>query len=264
MSGHGGSEYVSATAPTTADAEIKHVAPEAERTVDNADSHSRLDSATSQHATPMAATGSQAAQSEFKSREVTADHDAANGSNAISYGTRSRHRTNGARPNYAEDKDMDIDADTNNTTQKESSMKKGSAPQAIGVASEEEVVHNVSTRRSGGFAAVNGNGSTAPHTAQAQQRDSLPGMSSFASLSTSTQPSTTSRKRKQPGGAAATAAPAASSSQPSSRLRGSYSSAVPESNMMSFEKSGAILKNGKLKADDGTVLSINGECLPSV
>jgi hypothetical protein len=34
-----------------------------------------------------------------------------------------------------------------------------------------------------------------------------------------------------------------------------------ESNLFSFHKSGAKLKNGTLVADDGTVFSVNGECL---
>jgi len=81
----------------------------------------------------------------------------------------------------------------------------------------------------------------------------------------------TTKKRK----AASRASPVNGQSQggsatPSSSLQGALrrsganslgSGGYRETNLMTFENSGARTKNNKMFADDGTVLEVNGECL---
>ena len=173
----------------------------------------------------------------------------------VSYGTRSRNRTSGARPNYAEDKDLEMDVDVNGANHTEPSVKKASQPSVGPGATEEKTNGSTSSNRRGGFATVNGTPAANPQTASSS-KDGTPSNTSGGHIAsqTSTAPS---KKRKQPG-THVTTSTASTSAQPPSRARGA-SAAYAESNMMSFERSGAYLKNGKLKADDGTVLSINGK-----
>ncbi|KKY18402.1 putative phd finger and bah domain protein [Phaeomoniella chlamydospora] len=182
--------------------------------------------------------------------------DSLSASAAAPYSTRSRNRTSGARPNYAEDKDLDGDTEMNGTAPVESAPKKSTpAPTTTSTPNEEKM--NASSVRRSGFAAVNnGAQSNNPHTA-ANGKEALPGTSTFTTHSAANQNSTTtSKKRKQPGSGVNTPAPSAPS-HPAPRSRGAAIAAYAESNMMTFQRSGSYLKNGKLKADDGTALSIN-------
>lgn len=190
-----------------------------------------------------------------KGPEDSVNPEASTGLAGASYGTRSRNRTSGARPNYAEDKDLEMDVDVNGANHTESSVKKASQPSLGPGATEDKVTGSSSSNRRGGFATVNGNSAANPQTASSS-KDGTPSTTSGGNSAsqTSTAPS---KKRKQPG-THVTTSTASTSAQPPSRTRGA-SAAYAESNMMSFERSGGYLKNGKLKADDGTVLSINGE-----
>lgn len=107
------------------------------------------------------------------------------------------------------------------------------------------------------FVTVNGLDQT--HRPSPPAKEPIPGTSQFHS--------NPSKKRKVAGGnpaashAAATASPAPSASTtPTARPPAQPSLAYSgrEINMMSFTKCKAKLKNGKLAADDGTVLSVNG------
>lgn len=160
-----------------------------------------------------------------------------NGDNAASgYGTRSRNRTGGARPNYAEDKELDLEIEA---LSKPSRASKRSS----GVAQEVQAAP-------AGFASVNGGASSdkviesvpAPATAQAP----------------ATAPS---KKRKHPG--SSTTVTTASTSAGTSRTKATVSlpfKGYVETNMMSFTQCGYRLNaKRQLVADDGTAIQANGK-----
>ena len=196
-----------------------------------------------------------------KSAEEIANADTATGSAGASYGTRSRNRTSGARPNYAEDKDLDADVEMNGAHHPESSNKKAhQAPTSNSGVSEEKGATASSSTRRGGFAAINGNPPSNAHHVSSSKDGSSGTSTPSGGNATSQHATGTSKKRKQPG-SHVTASSASSGGHSSSRARATAST-YTDSNMMSFERSGSYLKNGKLKADDGTVLSVNGERKP--
>jgi hypothetical protein len=115
-----------------------------------------------------------------------------------------------------------------------------------------------STRRTS--ATVNGSNATA------LGKDVIPGTSSFSANPHAGNGFSLSKKRKQPGSNTTT--------PPVSTSNGSYTSTKKfitaaggstdsqksnERNMMSFNNCRGYLKNGKLKADDGTTLAVNGK-----
>lgn len=172
------------------------------------------------------------------------------------YGTRSRQRIGGSRPNYAEDKDVDMEPDMNGIyTKAISAGKSGGAIDG----SPSETPLDALTRR--GFSAVNGIPRSATGNEQVP-KDSIPGTSTFAANPIT---STTSKKRKQPG-AGATTTSVTSHTVPArpKGAAGTNPRLQPETNMMTFERCGGYLNaDGQLKADDGTAISINGEaCSP--
>ena len=169
------------------------------------------------------------------------------------YGTRSRQRTSGQRPNYAEDKDMDVDTETNGVQpagKAGSSRKSGTPLSKMPIEADDDS----GPRR--GFSAIN---TTPKSTSQsAASKDPIPGTSTFASSPGTTVPS---KKRKQPG---SSTVPALSSAQTAtSRLKSAVNASrrpQPETSMMSFDHcQGYLNPNGQLKADDGTSLAVNGE-----
>ena len=112
-----------------------------------------------------------------------------------------------------------------------------------------------------GFAVVNANVSdlngNAPIT-----RDLIPGTSTFSANPSvnGTGPASQSKKRKQPGGNTTISAPHVANNLISRMPRSSAGARQhQETNMMTFEGCGARLTaNRELKADDGTVLAVNG------
>ncbi|KAL8631700.1 hypothetical protein Q9189_002607 [Teloschistes chrysophthalmus] len=178
------------------------------------------------------------------------------------YGTRSRNRAGNARPNYAEDRELDMDYESAPASYK----TRGSSTSAssANLQGDENEGSAVNTRRrslttAAPLTATKGSNSAAP-------KDPLPGMSSFSvhpeSSAVAQQPS---KKRKAPGAVPTTSTPAASNHGPTanhSTLR--KGAAVPPvscsrtTNMLTFETSKGFLKNEELIADDGTVLAVNG------
>ncbi|KAI9931605.1 putative PHD type zinc finger protein with BAH domain-containing protein [Aspergillus wentii] len=168
------------------------------------------------------------------------------------YGTRSRGR-NAPRPNYAEDRDIDMDLEVANPGSKSSKRSSGVAPNNTinGSKPEGEKTTSSNTRKS--LTAVNGATSTP------SAKESIPGTSSFsAKPDDGNSSSNSSRKRKQP----------ASTPNNSNTTNGNAAKKIfttapgivqgqSETNMVTFENSGARLKDGKLKADDGTTFAVN-------
>lgn len=152
---------------------------------------------------------------------------------------------------------MDIDSDSGPTPSR--SKRLTPAAQNGSVSGDNERASGISTRRNQGSAA---SAALSNGTAQPPPKDPIPGTSTFSANPTATthhSAATISRKRKQLGGGAINAGTLAAGT--SSRTRGSVASSGPQndSNMMTFEINGPYLKNGRLKADDGTVLSVNGK-----
>jgi hypothetical protein len=181
---------------------------------------------------------------------------------AAPYGTRSRNRTGAIRPNYAEDKELDQLIETNGKITKSAPPKAAAPPAAVDFAAVDTESHSNNTARRT-FAAVN---TTVPelngNTPVA--RDLIPGTSTFLANPSinGNGPTPQSRKRKHPGGNTTVSTACAANSSGSRMPRSSAAARQHhETNMMTFEGCGARLTAKKeLKADDGTILSVNGTC----
>lgn len=173
---------------------------------------------------------------------------------AAPYGTRSRQRTDGSRPNYAEDKDTEVDTEMNGTNSKAiSARKNGGVIESLPT----ETLWEVPTRR--GFSAINGVTKSATVNGQLA-KESIPGTSIFTANPAA---ATTSKKRRHPGTSVTTTTitnPCVTARPKGST--GTHSRLLPETNMMTFERCGGYLDaNRQLKSDDETTLSVNGEAL---
>ena len=169
------------------------------------------------------------------------------------YGTRSRNRAGNSRPNYAEDRESEMDYEW-------TSGKKAQGSSALNTT---QAVDNEKAITGHGRRAANGitNGKPAPGTAT-NSKEHIPGTSTF---SVNAENGSQSKKRKAPGNGNT---PAASVAQPlvstSSRKAAHHipasSCATRETNMVSFEGSRGYLNHGYLIADDKTRFKVNGMC----
>lgn len=183
------------------------------------------------------------------------------------YGTRSRNRTGHARPNYAEDKELDMEFEWAST--KKSQAHGASTVAAIAQVGESEKSIGVSTRRSSNTTAALTASKAAAAAAAANAPKDIPGTSSFALVGdgNAAVPPPASKKRKAPGGnhnpANASSGLGHSTSNGHSRRAAAATSSQTyrETNMLSFEKSQGYLINGQLVADDETTLGINGRLI---
>ncbi|KAM0125562.1 hypothetical protein ACHAP3_009677 [Botrytis cinerea] len=177
----------------------------------------------------------------------------ANGVGGAAYGTRSRNRTGTSRINYAEDKEMDVDIEI------AAAMKEGRKAARVNDS-------RPSTSADNAPPTTTAKKTTVPEpepvaTSQNNNKEPIPGTSTF-SANPSVPTSQNSKKKKPP---AQTAASAAASSLQNVAQNGPsvhtyaprVSMAMHDSNMLSFDDCGARLKDDKLVADDGTVLSAN-------
>ncbi|EGE83325.1 PHD finger and BAH domain-containing protein, variant [Blastomyces dermatitidis ATCC 18188] len=205
---------------------------------------------------PMTATTSSA--SSPTSDTVPQNVTTPSATGAVPYGTRSRNRVGGARPNYAEDRDIDADYELVASMSRSGGSKRASNANhgATSPSTDNDKATGISTRRQ---ATTNNSSSSAPQT-----KEPIPGTSSF-SANLSSNSSTASKKRKQPGSHQSTPA----SSTPNTISLSSTKKFIapanisPEyqkahgQNMLTFNNCKAYLHQGKLKADDGTILSLN-------
>lgn len=178
------------------------------------------------------------------------------------YGTRSRNRAGVSRPNYAEDRETEIEFDV----------------QLAGEDDTRKVVRT-STSEPRSTTTQESTGSTASRRApqvdynssgQVLSKDHIPGTSTFSanpSVAVSTQ---ASKKRKATGqpvlSSANTLLPIISSTTSGGQTNTRRTSiatqsmkGLQDSNMLSFDNCAGRLKDGKLIADDGTILGVNGE-----
>ena len=180
---------------------------------------------------------------------------------AAPYGTRSRNRA-GARPNYAEDVEMDFEMSQAATHGNVSGPLSRNS-----IAAENGQSAGVGGKKGSG--AVQGNappwGNAGPNPKDNPPNANIPGTSTFDAnpITVPAQPAPPPKRRKNAAGHATNGsqANAAVPSQVGARRANNATPATNyarESNMMTFAKSGAFLRNGCLEADDGQVLSVNG------
>ncbi|KAI4868498.1 hypothetical protein F4820DRAFT_409518 [Hypoxylon rubiginosum] len=190
------------------------------------------------------------------------------------YGTRSRNRGQ-ARPNYAEDKDVDVDMYDAYLEKKEEEPKKSSRQNGASTNGTSDASKATASASRKGAVPEDGKASSGSH---ATAKDSHSTTSTTSHNASATTTSTSSKKRKAPTQSAAnnahshanTPAPASSTST-ATRRNGAHSTATTQTvttttqnsmgykptNMLYFEKYGAMPKDGKMVADDGTVLQAN-------
>ncbi|KAI1162407.1 hypothetical protein F5B18DRAFT_384048 [Nemania serpens] len=184
------------------------------------------------------------------------------------YGTRSRNRGQ-ARPNYAEDKDLDVEMEDAFPEKKEEEPKKGirqanASTNGVGDA-------NKATASSSRKAAAADDSKAASSHATSKDTHSI---ASATATSNATGPATSSgvsKKRKATTQAttnnvhsqAGTPTPAPVTSAVTGTRRSAAQGAAHasagyrETNMLTFERCGGMPKDGRMVADDGTVLEAN-------
>lgn len=179
---------------------------------------------------------------------VAAEAAEAGSSAAGPYGTRSRGR-NAPRPNYAEDRDIDLDFEV--APSKAAKRNSGVALNSSvnGSKSDSERSSPAQPRKS----LTNGTGSNST------PKESIPGTSSFSARPDDVNGTGSLRKRKH-----TASTPNSSSSAGGNAAKRQFTLPPGESdgrhftNMVSFEASQPFLKDGKLTADDGTTFAVNG------
>lgn len=160
---------------------------------------------------------------------------------AATYGTRSRNRTGNARPNYAEDQEMEIDYSSAATTATKKKPTSDAMPASQAAADSKRAQEF--NRLVAGM-----NGAT-PHSDSPGPKESTP-----------TAP-TNSKKRKAATAPMSTQTPPVSNSPAPTATRkpAASLSTARETNIMTFTKHKSCLnKKGELVADDGTKLCVNG------
>ena len=211
-------------------------------------------------ATPMSTRNPTPAQQSRKSTpQVAATESTGNapGINAPTmaapYGTRSRNRTGASRPNYAEDKEVEAEFDTP-PAKKEANPRKRKG----GTASRSGTVEPTappSNAKSTTVPAADSNGTAHPLRKEHVATTSAP--SAKPSTNSSPQPN---KKRKvngqhTPAVVNGALAPAKKDILPIPPINLYETSSA----MLTYENTKAYLQDGKLIADDGTVLAVNGK-----
>ncbi|KAJ6144203.1 hypothetical protein N7470_008098 [Penicillium chermesinum] len=166
--------------------------------------------------------------------------DPASSSAAAPYGTRSRGR-NAPRPNYAEDRDIDMEIETPAKAAKRTSGM--GLNHVNGSKSEDSEKSSPTLSRK---SLTNG------AAANASPKESIPGTSSF-SARPDENGSGSLKKRKHPGGPNGSGYPTKKifTGTPGDSEDGYFT------NMVSFEASQPFLQDGQLVADDGTTFAVN-------
>lgn len=178
---------------------------------------------------------------------------------AAPYGTRSRNRAGVSRPNYAEDKEMDMEFEIQPPVKEDDARKAARSLDARPNVVESTAVGAAGRKTAGTVPDPN-------NTAQMIPKDHIPGTSTFSANIPGVNPAPPSKKRKattnpassipngnHSSGNVGTAATTGKSTLPQN------SQTYKETFMLSFDNCGARLQNGKLVADDGTILGINGK-----
>lgn len=178
---------------------------------------------------------------------------------AAPYGTRSRNRAGVSRPNYAEDREIDMEFESQPHI-KEDNIRKGSRPSDTRSSALESSDSGVAIRGPAGIL-PDSNGA-----AQRMLKDHIPGTSTFSANPAGTALAQPPKKRKATTHSASSMTngnhPTANLDMTMTTQKNMLPHNVPacrESFMLTFDNCGARLQNAKLIADDGTALGINGK-----
>jgi hypothetical protein len=185
---------------------------------------------------------------------------------AAPYGTRSRNRPGRSRINYAEDTEMDFEmtapAPTNGNVSDPSSRSSVAAESG-----QPPVAGGKKGAGAGPSSAPWGN--SGPNAKDTQANLSISGSSATTPAAQTTIAQTTTKRRKTAAKDATNGVQAGATAPSQTTKRGAQAqvqapatAAAPytrESNMMTFEFSGGMLKDGRLQADDGQTVSVNGK-----
>lgn len=184
------------------------------------------------------------------------------------YGTRSRNRGQ-ARPNYAEDRDLDVEMEDAFPEKKEEEPKKG-ARQANATTNGTSEASKTTASSSRKGAAADDSRVSNSHGAGKDAHSSTPTTTGATGPATSSGPSKKRKAATQSStnnahSQAGTPTPAPTTSATTGTRRSAAQAAAQpsagyrETNMLSFEKCGGMPKDGRMVADDGTVLEANGK-----
>lgn len=198
---------------------------------------------------PMTASNS---NSSILSTKASGGAGTSNG--GATYGTRStRTRTGTSRPNYAEDSALDAEFEIAPNA-KEKTGRKVALPGEVPSSSASENGKPTGNGSKVPIAETDQNGA-----AQNGVKDAIPGTSSFSSTSAANAPPPSKKRKANNQNNAAVLQNG--TSQPTHGNRKTVfqiAAGFRETNMLTFDNSGGILKGGTLIADDGTVLALNG------
>ena len=198
---------------------------------------------------PMTASNSASSHASLKEMKEPA---------AAPYGTRSRNRPGVSRINYAEDS-IEMDFETSAAL---ANGNPSDAPSRASVVTERRQSPTTGGKKANGVGQASW-GNNASNSKEAASNLSIPGTSTFSANpnSNSAQPP----KRRKNAAAHSNAAHAGAPSHAQARRANNAMIAANnsrETNMMTFERTGGILKNGVLEADDGRTVSVNGTLIP--
>jgi len=224
-----------------------------------------------------------------KVKDESIDANAAAAAAAGSYGTRSRNRT--SRPNYADDNDMDYEFMNVKPSKRQAAAEAAHTQQLGNGNSSDVLAMSANTREAYGddktISALPLDDQTrltdgaqpekkkrkyeksrvAKPNAESRQSaaDLLPGTANFSFTPANAQDAPPSKKRKTGDHVIASAARAhISAGVVSGQRKGSsggshvQKSGPHPSCIVTFERTGAVLQNGRLVADDGTTYAVDG------
>jgi hypothetical protein len=177
---------------------------------------------------------------------------------AAPYGTRSRNRPGTSRINYAEDS-VEMDFEMSAATANGNTSDAASRASAV----TERRPSPTATGRKGNGVGQASWGNNVPNSKEAASNLNIPGTSTFSANpnANSAQPP---KRRKNAAAHSSNAAHANSGAPSQAHARRANNAMIAanssrETNMMTFDRTGAVLKNAKLEADDGRTVSINGK-----
>ncbi|KAF7559767.1 hypothetical protein G7046_g4367 [Stylonectria norvegica] len=195
------------------------------------------------------------------------------GDSAPGYGTRSRNRHGNSRPNYAEDKDIEMDQYDFYHEKKDGDTKKSSrqASAAANANANGDVTRGGANPRKAGTddtkVGLPQNGSKEQHSGGSTTAPPTTTTMTAAATSTAvvaTQPSGVSQPSRKRKAAAQSSGPTAPTASSNALTRKAGTAAAqelgiswPDTNMLTFDNCNARPDNRRLVADDGTVLEPN-------
>ncbi|KAJ4382862.1 putative PHD type zinc finger protein with BAH domain-containing protein [Didymella sp. IMI 355093] len=185
---------------------------------------------------------------------------------AAPYGTRSRNRPGRSRINYAEDTEMDFEM----TAPASTNGNVSDPPSRSSVAAESGQPPVVGGKKGAGAGPSSAPwGNSGPNAKDTQANLSISGSPATTPAAQTTIAQTTTKRRKTAAKDATNGVQAGATVPSQTTKRGAQAqvqtpaaAAAPytrESNMMTFEFSGGMLKDGRLQADDGQTVSVNDQ-----